>query len=201
MVGTASLRRRSQLLARRPDLDVRDLRGNVDTRLRRLAEGHFDAVVLAGAGLERLGRAGDGTAVATEQLLPAAGQGCLALEARAEDARVGDLAAALTDRDALVTLLAERAVVGALDAGCHTPVGALASARDDGLELSAYVGLPDGGHWIRDVLLGDAGRAGRPRTRGGRAAAGRRRRRAARGGGALRRSIAFHPCPRAPCTS
>ena len=126
VVGTASLRRRSQLLARRPDLDVRDLRGNVDTRLRRLAEGDFDAVVLAGAGLERLGRAGDGTAVATEQLLPAAGQGCLALEARAEDARVGELAAALTDRDALVALLAERAVVGALDAGCHTPVGALA---------------------------------------------------------------------------
>ena len=90
VVGTASLRRRSQLLARRPDLDVRDLRGNVDTRLRRLAEGDFDAMVLAGAGLERLGRAGEGTAVATEQLLPAAGQGCLALEARAEDARVGD---------------------------------------------------------------------------------------------------------------
>ncbi len=157
LVGTASLRRRSQLLARRPDLDVRDLRGNVDTRLRRLAEGDFDAVVLAGAGLARLGRAGDGTAVATEDLLPAAGQGCLALEARAEDARVGELAAALTDRAALVALLAERAVVGALDAGCHTPVGALASARGDGLELSAYVGLPDGGHWIRDVLLGDAG--------------------------------------------
>ena len=155
LVGTASLRRRSQLLAHRPDLDVRDLRGNVDTRLRRLADGDFDAVVLAGAGLERLGRAADGTPVATEDLLPAAGQGCLALEARAEDARVGDLAAALTDRAALVALLAERAVVGALDAGCHTPMGALASARDGGLELSAYVGLPDGSHWIRDVLAGD----------------------------------------------
>ncbi len=95
-VGTGSLRRRSQLLALRPDLDVRDLRGNVDTRLRRLADGDYDAIVLAGAGLERLGRAGEGSPVGVAELLPAAGQGCLALEARADDARVAEAAAALT---------------------------------------------------------------------------------------------------------
>ena len=151
-VGTGSLRRRSQLLALRPDLDVRDLRGNVDTRLRRLADGDFDAIVLAEAGLERLGRSGEGSPVGVAELLPAAGQGCLALEARADDARVAEAAAALTSPDALAALLAERALVGGLDAGCRTPMGALGRVRDGRLELSAYVGLPDGSEWIRDVL-------------------------------------------------
>ena len=82
-VGTASLRRRAALLARRPDLDVRELRGNVDTRLRRLEEGHFDAIVLACAGLERLGRSDAGTPIDAEHVVPAPGQGCLVLEARA----------------------------------------------------------------------------------------------------------------------
>jgi hydroxymethylbilane synthase len=112
-------------------------------------------VVLAGAGLERLDRAGEGAPVAAEELVPAAGQGCLALEARADDERAAGLAGALTDRDALTALLAERALVRALDAGCRTPVGALARAGGEGLALSAYVGLPDGSHWIRDELSGD----------------------------------------------
>ncbi|HEU0023868.1 MAG TPA: uroporphyrinogen-III C-methyltransferase [Thermoleophilaceae bacterium] len=157
VVGTGSLRRRSQLLALRPDLDVRDLRGNVDTRLKRLADGDYDAVVVASAGLERLGRAGEGAPVATRELLPAAGQGCLALEAREDDTGIREQAAGLTDQAALVALLAERAIVGALDASCHTPVGALAGLEGGALELAAYVGLPDGGHWIRDVLVGEAG--------------------------------------------
>jgi hydroxymethylbilane synthase len=176
VVGTASVRRRAQLLAARPDLDVRELRGNVDTRLRRLAEGDFDAIVLARAGLERLGR-GDEGAPLTE-LVPAPGQGCLALEARAADARLAETAAALTDRDALRALTSERALVTALDATCHTPIGAhawldgegdaeperagaepdaaaAASAGRRGLRLTAFVGLPDGSHWIRDELEGD----------------------------------------------
>ncbi|MBN1530566.1 MAG: hydroxymethylbilane synthase [Thermoleophilaceae bacterium] len=155
-VGTSSLRRRSQLLAARPDLEVRELRGNVDTRLRKLGEEGLDAIVLARAGLDRLGRGDEGAPVGTELLLPAAGQGCLALEARANDAATTERAAALTDRDALAALLAERALVATLGATCHTPVGALASLTAEGLELAAFVGMPDGSQWIRDALAGDA---------------------------------------------
>jgi hydroxymethylbilane synthase len=154
-VGTASLRRRAQLLALRPDLDVRELRGNVDTRLRRLTEGDFDAIVLARAGLERLGRSDEGVPLA--ELVPAPGQGCLALEARSDDATALEAAADLTDRNALVALTAERALVTTLDATCHTPIGAHALAGGDALRLTAFVGLPDGSHWIRDELEGDAG--------------------------------------------
>lgn len=154
-VGTSSLRRRSQLLALRPDLDVAELRGNVDTRLRKLAEGEYDAVVLAAAGLARLDRAREGSPLAAAELTPAPGQGCLALEARADHAEAVDLAARLTDREALVRLTAERAVVSALDATCHTPVAAHASLEDGALRLAAFVGLPDGSTWIRDELTGD----------------------------------------------
>jgi hydroxymethylbilane synthase len=155
-VGTASLRRRAALLALRPDLEVRELRGNVDTRLRRLAEGAFDAIVLASAGLERLGRADAGTPIDVERVLPAPGQGCLALEARADDGDVAAAAGALTDRDAITCLTAERALVQALDASCHTPIGAHAVTADGALRLRAFVGLPDGSHWIRDELEGSA---------------------------------------------
>jgi hydroxymethylbilane synthase len=153
VVGTASVRRGAQLLALRPDLEVRELRGNVDTRLRRLAEGDFDAIVLARAGLERLGRDGEGVALA--ELVPAPGQGCLALEARADDGRVAKAVAPLTDREALIALTAERALVTALGASCHTPIGAHAELADDVLRLTAFVGLPDGSYWIRDELDGD----------------------------------------------
>jgi hydroxymethylbilane synthase len=154
VVGTASLRRRAQLLALRPDLVVRELRGNVDTRLRRLAEGDFDAIVLARAGLDRLDQGNRG--VVLDELVPAPGQGCLALEARADDSPAGDAAAGLTDRDALVALTAERALVTALGATCHTPIGAHARLEGGALHLVAFVGLPDGSHWIRDELSGDA---------------------------------------------
>ena len=152
-VGTSSLRRRAQLLALRPDLDLRELRGNVDTRLRRLAEGRFDALVLALAGLERLGRGAEGTALG--ELVPAPGQGCLALEARADDERAAAAAGEVTERDALVCLTAERALVTGLDATCRTPVGAHAELVDGWLRLTAFAGLTDGSHWIRDELDGD----------------------------------------------
>jgi hydroxymethylbilane synthase len=151
VVGTSSLRRRSQLLALRPDLNVEDMRGNVDTRLRKLRERQYDAIVLAKAGLERLGL-DDGEPVGVDELTPAPGQGCLALEARTGDEEIAAIAARVTDRAALVELTAERAVVTALDATCHTPVGALARLGDDGLSLSAYVGTADGSAWIRDRL-------------------------------------------------
>ena len=149
-VGTASVRRRAQLLALRPDLELRELRGNVDTRLRRLAEGHFDAIVVAQAGLARLGRGGEGKPL--DELVPAPGQGCLVLEARA-----GELEppAGLTDARALEALTAERALVVALEASCHTPIGAHAVHAGGGLRLTAFVGLPDGSHWIHDELDGD----------------------------------------------
>jgi hydroxymethylbilane synthase len=151
-VGTASLRRQAQLLAARPDLDVADLRGNVDTRLRKLADGEYDAIVLAQAGLDRLGRAKEGNPI---DLTPAAGQGCLALEARADDEEIADIAAQLTDRDSLICLTAERAVVTALDATCRTPVAAYARLENGALAMDAFVGLPDGSVWIRDELEGD----------------------------------------------
>jgi hydroxymethylbilane synthase len=154
-VGTSSLRRRAQLLAARPDLVVSDLRGNVDTRLRKLSESSHDAVVLAVAGLKRLGRS-EGSPLDATLMTPAPGQGCLALEARRDDERATELAGRLTDQEALVRLTAERAVVERLEATCHTPVAAYASLDGGELSLSAFVGLPDGSTWIRDSLVGDA---------------------------------------------
>lgn len=154
-LGTSSLRRRSQLLAVRPDLDVRELRGNVDTRLRRLGEGAYRAVVLAQAGLDRLGRGDEGAPLA--EVVPAPGQGCLALEARVGDERVATVAAGVTDQRALACLTAERALVAGLEAGCRTPVAAHAELGDGVLRLTAFAGLPDGTRWIRDSHDGDPG--------------------------------------------
>lgn len=159
-VGTSSLRRRAQLLAAREDLDVVELRGNVDTRLRRLAEGRYDAVVLAHAGLERLGLAA-GEPLDPAVMVPAPGQGCLALEARAGDERTADLAAAITDGAALACLTAERAVTATLEASCDTPIGVhaeLAGERDrvGPLAVASFVGRADGSAWLRDEVTGDA---------------------------------------------
>jgi hydroxymethylbilane synthase len=149
-VGTSSLRRAAQLRALRDDLDVIELRGNVDTRLRRLADGGYEAIVLAAAGLQRLGRESEGAPLA--ELVPAAGQGCLAITTRAgEEERVAGLAHAPSAR----ALAAERALVRALEADCHTPVGAHAQPGADGaLTLRAFVGAVDGSAWVRDELDG-----------------------------------------------
>ena len=154
-VGTASLRRSAGLLALRPDLQIRELRGNVDTRLRRLADGELDAIVLATAGLIRLGRPEAGTPLPELTLIPAAGQGCLALEARAGDVDTRRLASRLTDPRAFACLSAERALVAAIGATCHTPVGAHATIENHTiLQLDAFVGTPDGKTWIRDEIRG-----------------------------------------------
>ena len=154
-VGTSSLRRAAQIRAVRGDLEVISVRGNVDTRLRKLTEGQFDAIVLALAGLERLGRADEAGGVLAE-LVPAAGQGALAIEARA-GAIPAELLAAVSDPEATACVTAERELVGALDASCNTPVGAHARRLSSGeLELVAWVGLPDGSAWIRDRQTGDA---------------------------------------------
>ena len=155
LVGTSSLRREAQLRSLREDLDVVALHGNLDTRLGRLARGDFDAIVLAAAGLERLGR--DGWS-ALDELVPAAGQGTLALEARrSATERVGAAVAALRDVASERALAAERAVVHRLGAGCDTPVGVYAHSAGGrgGRELHAFIGVTDGGHWIRDTAVGE----------------------------------------------
>jgi hydroxymethylbilane synthase len=172
-VGTTSLRRRAALLAARDDLAVVDLRGNVDTRLRKLDAGEVDALVLALAGLRRLGRDDAATAVLDPAvMLPAAGQGALALEGRADDGDAYAASAAISDVDATVCVVAERALTAALEATCHTPVGALASTDGKELRLRAFAALPDGSEWVRDELAGPAtgpealGRAVAERLRG-----------------------------------
>jgi hydroxymethylbilane synthase len=158
-VGTSSLRRAAQIRAERDDLEVVDLRGNVDTRLRKLAGGEVDALVLALAGLQRLGRESQ-VGGAIDEFVPAAGQGALAIEAR-----VGTLSperlARLIHPESMACVNAERDLVHALGASCNTPVGAHARARQDGrLELAAWIGLPDGSAWLRDSVQGKPGTVG-----------------------------------------
>jgi hydroxymethylbilane synthase len=141
-VGTASLRRRAQLLAVRGDLDVVVVRGNVDTRLRKLRDGACDALILAAAGLRRLGRAEEiGALLDPSVFVPAPGQGALAVEGRA-------IPSGIVDADADAALRAERFVVEALEATCDTPVG----VHHDGVALHAFVGMPDGSAWLRDSV-------------------------------------------------
>lgn len=144
-VGTASARRAAQLRALRDDIEIVELRGNVDTRLARLAAGDVDAAVLAVAGLVRLGRRAAVGAV-LDELVPAPGQGVIALEAREDAGAAREAAAAITHAPSWAALQAERALVAALDASCHTPMGAHAV---DGV-VRSFIGLPDGSAWLRD---------------------------------------------------
>jgi hydroxymethylbilane synthase len=156
-VGTASLRRRAQLLAARPDLRVSELHGNVDTRLGRLAEGELDAIVLAAAGLRRLGRGDEASfAISAGTMVPAAGQGALVLQARVGGGAAADAAAVIGDQTALRELAAERAVVALLEATCASPIGVHATVDGDRVGVEAFVGLPDGSEWIRDRVEGEA---------------------------------------------
>jgi hydroxymethylbilane synthase len=158
-VGTASLRRQAQLLAARPDLEVSELHGNVDTRLRKLAEGELDAIVLAVAGLRRLARADEiAFPIPEEAMTPAAGQGSLLLQIRNEDEEALRVVDPIVDEAALRELTAERTVVGLLGAGCASPIGVhgRVDARKDRMQLDAFIGLPDGSEWVRDSLEGDS---------------------------------------------
>jgi hydroxymethylbilane synthase len=155
-VGTSSVRRAAQLRAAREDLRLVRIGGNVDTRLRRLDEDALDAIVLACAGLQRLGREEQvGAVLDPVCFVPAPGQGALALEGRVGDGVVEQAVRAITDADTFACLRAERAVASALNASCHTPLGAHAVPAGCGcLNLRAWVGLPDGSAWISDELLG-----------------------------------------------
>jgi hydroxymethylbilane synthase len=158
-VGTGSLRRGAQLLAARPDLELSELHGNVDTRLRKLAEGDLDAIVLALAGLRRLGRADEAAfALPSELMTPAAGQGSLVLQVRDGDREALAAVEPLTDGPALRELTAERAVVTLLGATCNSPLGVHAQIELESgqMRLDAFVGMPDGTDWVRDGIEGDS---------------------------------------------
>jgi hydroxymethylbilane synthase len=158
-VGTSSLRRRVQLLARRPDLDVEPVRGNVETRLRKLTEVPYDAVVLAVAGLRRLGLTPSGTTVLEpDVMLPAVGQGILAVETREDDADARELATRVDDGATRAAAEAERAFLRLVGGSCTTPLGAFARDTDLGFRLDAFVATPDGRRFLRDSETGEAAR-------------------------------------------
>jgi hydroxymethylbilane synthase len=156
-VGTASLRRRAQLLVARPDLRVEELHGNVDTRLRKLAESGLDGIILAAAGLRRLGREEEiGFAIPAATMVPAPGQGTLAVQARSGDEPTLAAIEGITDLESMRELTAERAAVAPLQASCATPIGVHARIESERLTLSAFIGLPDGSEWLRDRVEGPA---------------------------------------------
>jgi len=155
ILGTGSLRRRAQLLAVRPDLQMRDLRGNVDTRLRKVQEGQYDAIVLAEAGLRRLGLAAHIAQVLPPAIvLPAVGQGALGLETRQEDQALQELVARLDHQPTRAAVLAERAMLAALGGGCLTPIAAWGRVENGALVLTGRVLAPDGSERIEAELAG-----------------------------------------------
>jgi len=159
-VGTSSLRRRAQLLALRPDLTVVDLRGNLDTRIARLDEGRFDAIVVAAAGLKRLGLTAPKIApLAPPDFLPAAAQGALGLEYRAHDKRTVAVTAFLDHRESHDAVTAERAFLARLGGSCQVPIAVHAAVCDDCLSLDGLVAEVTGSRIFRDVILGPRGQA------------------------------------------
>jgi hydroxymethylbilane synthase len=145
VIGTSSVRRQAQLLARRPDLQIVMFRGNVDTRLNKLAKGEVDATILAAAGLSRLGRLGEATAILPpEEMLPAAAQGIVAFEIRKDDARAHDICAGIDHAQTHLALTLERAVLAALDGSCKTPIAAFAEPHGTSFHLRAAAWSLDG---------------------------------------------------------
>jgi hydroxymethylbilane synthase len=155
LVATSSLRRQAQLKAVRPDLEIRPLRGNVDTRLRKLEAGEYDAIILAAAGLNRLGKTQlVRQVIPFEVMCPAAGQGALGIEIRAGDSVTRQHLAFLDDAEAHATTTCERALLKKLGGGCQVPIGALAEVREGRLHLQAIVAEPDGSKILRESLDG-----------------------------------------------
>ena len=155
VVGTSSMRRLSQLKFLRPDLVIKDLRGNVDTRLRKLDAGDYDAVILASAGLRRLGLAARISApIEVEDMLPAVGQGALGIETRASDEETRKLLAPLNHSETRAACTAERALLRALGGGCQLPIAGYAVVNEERLKLEGLVAEPSGETIIRDSLEG-----------------------------------------------
>jgi hydroxymethylbilane synthase len=163
-VGTSSLRRQAQLKVARPDLVIHPLRGNVDTRIRKLEEGEYDAIILAAAGLTRLGKTELMKEVLSEDFMcPAAGQGALGIEIRAGDVTTANYVAFLNDAEARAATTCERALLNKLGGGCQVPIGAFAEVKDRVLSLTAIVAQPDGSLILREhqsgtdpIALGEA---------------------------------------------
>ncbi len=156
-VGTSSLRRQTQLLGIRPDLVILDNRGNLDTRIRKMEEGKFDAVILAAAGLRRLGWEKRITQLLPEKIsLPAIGQGALGIEIRKDDAETREAVAFLDHRDTSLAVRAERGFLKRLEGGCQVPIAAYGRTEGDTVSLDGMVGSPDGRRIIRDAARGGA---------------------------------------------
>jgi hydroxymethylbilane synthase len=178
VVGTASLRRQAMVLRLRPDLRVKPLRGNVETRLRKLAEGEADATLLALAGLKRLGLADRATRILdTDEFLPAVGQGAIAIESRRDDDRISALVTAIGDADTEVALTAERSFLALLDGSCRTPIGGHCRVDGDRVHFRGLIISPDGREAYqtsRDGTRGDAAALGADAAQELRARAGER---------------------------
>lgn len=155
-IGTGSIRRQAQILALRPDLKILDIRGNIETRLRKLQEQAYDAIVLACAGLNRLGfRDRISARFSIGEMLPAPGQGALAVEMRVDDERFESVAAALNHPPTFRAVTAERAFLQRMGGGCNVPVAVYARITEGLLEIDGLVASPDGSRVLRSVLRGD----------------------------------------------
>lgn len=160
IVGTSSLRRQAQLLAVRPDLQIRSLRGNVDTRLSKVEDGTFDAIILAAAGLKRLGFGDKITQILPSAVsLPAVGQGALAIESRADDPFTQALLQGLDHEETRLAVTAERAFLRTVEGGCQVPVGVHATFSGDELHIEALIASLDGQTVLRDAVTGASGQA------------------------------------------
>lgn len=156
-VGTSSLRRRAQLLHARPDLDIHDLRGNVQTRMRKMREENFDGIILAAAGLERLEMFGDiKEELSYDICLPAVSQGVIGVETRENDEEIIGLVQLVNERTAEICVKAERALLRSLEGGCQIPIGAYAELNEDTVVLEGMVGSLDGKTIIRESITGTA---------------------------------------------
>ena len=159
-VGTSSLRRQAQIRHMREDLDVRDLRGNVDTRLRKVESGEYEAILLAKAGLDRLGLSQRITEILDpEQFLPAVGQGAIAIQCRVKDSEAADVVSRLDDVETRNAIVAERALLKAVEGGCQVPLGAWARVERDQLVMEACVCSADGTQCIRQRVAGSPSQA------------------------------------------
>jgi len=154
-IGTSSLRRQSQLLHLRPDFEILQLRGNLDTRLKKLDDGHFDAIILAGAGVKRLGWADKITELLSPEVsLPAIGQGALGIETPTNDAYINDLVAFFDHPETSYAVRAERALLKRLEGGCQVPIAAYGTLSGETLTLKGLVASPDGKTLVKDALTG-----------------------------------------------
>ncbi|MET1255903.1 hydroxymethylbilane synthase [Aliikangiella maris] len=160
VVGTSSLRRQCQLRAKRPDLTIKDLRGNLGTRLGKLDDGNYDAIILASAGLIRLSMSDRiRQRLSADLILPAGGQGAVGIECRSDDVATKQLLAPLNHRDSAIRVRAERAVNNRLQGGCQVPIGAFAKLNNDQIMIDGLVGSPDGRQIIQKQIIGSQNQA------------------------------------------